>query len=191
MWKLRRCPLLLFCIYGSLLCSKELLMLSLIASGRYLNVIIEYQLDNGPDFHISRYPWMSSFRWGSGWHGGLRPGLGWLRFEMFHHPVWAVGSCCNGLSVQGTLQIWVTPTQVWDHLSHPFMTWETSGNFAIQQTSWFSLQKLLQSLDFTLTSGTGYVFPSKFSTLTHPADDVLTDFEKWGRETRWAWSEGC
>ena len=49
--------------------------------------------------------------------GGQRPGLGWLRFGIFHYPVWAVGSWCNGQSAQGTWQIWVNPTQVSDHQS--------------------------------------------------------------------------
>ena len=37
--------------------------------------------------------------------GGRIPWLGWLRFGMFHHPAWAVGSYSSGPPAGGTPQI--------------------------------------------------------------------------------------
>ena len=37
--------------------------------------------------------------------GGRVPRLGWLRFGMFHHPAWAVGSYGSGPPAEGTPQI--------------------------------------------------------------------------------------
>ena len=51
--------------------------------------------------------------------GGRVPWLGWLRFGMFHHPAWAVGSYSSSSTVGGTHQIQVNKTQStrkWDAL---------------------------------------------------------------------------
>ena len=47
--------------------------------------------------------------------------LGWVDCSSILSGQYAVGSCCNDLSAQGTLQIWVNLTQVSDHLSHPVL----------------------------------------------------------------------
>ena len=41
---------------------------------------------------------------------GRTVGLGWLRFGMFHHPAWAVGSYSSGPPAGGTPQFRVNPT---------------------------------------------------------------------------------
>ena len=78
--------------------------------------------------------------------------------------------------------------------------WDSSQSSMTLRDKWelcyhscFLLQKPPLSLYYgvSILSSRGYVFLFEFSTLTHPADDVLTDFEKRGRETRWARSEGC
>ena len=51
--------------------------------------------------------------------GGRLLGLGWLRFEVFHHPVWAVGRYNSGLPARATSLIYLNPTQASDQHGHP------------------------------------------------------------------------
>ena len=45
-----------------------------------------------------------------------------LRFEMFRHPPWAVGSYSSGTSAGGTLQTQVNLTLLSEHQNHPVQT---------------------------------------------------------------------
>ena len=55
----------------------------------------------------------------------LRPGFCWLRFGMFPHPAWAVGSYSSSPRARGTPQIKVNPTQVLGQMNHPVQVWST------------------------------------------------------------------
>ena len=46
--------------------------------------------------------------------------LGWV--EVFHHPVWAVGSCYSGPPARATSLIYLHPTQACDQQGHPVVS---------------------------------------------------------------------
>ena len=54
-----------------------------------------------------------------GWASTRGPGLGWLRFGMFHHPAWAVDSYSSGPPARETPKILVNPTQVREQMPNP------------------------------------------------------------------------
>ena len=74
---------------------------------------------------------------------GLGPGLGCLRFGMFHHTTWAVGSCSSGPPAKGTPQMLVNPTQVRDLLGHPVQRFSSSRSLCFVMFICLSCEDLL------------------------------------------------
>ena len=66
----------------------------------------------------------------TGWPISWRTGFSRLRFGMFHHHAWAVGSYSSGPPAGGTPQIKVNPTQVRQEMGYPALTslWEFREN---------------------------------------------------------------
>ena len=71
----------------------------------------------GPDNRVTENPGLVENP-GNGPSFGFSLNLGWVDLDV-PPSAWAVGNYCNSQSALGTQQIWVNPTQVSDHQSHP------------------------------------------------------------------------
>ena len=77
--------------------------------GRSVNGIIEWMTSAtfvDPTYRVGCSIWS---RTRFCWHG----------FGMFHHPAWAVATCCMANQPRGTPQIQLNPTQAHDQMGHP------------------------------------------------------------------------